>query len=71
MTNDIEEAENLLNKEDYRMLNLLRVVQTVTRGLRKLHTTFAGFGLYSLATEQLINRVNILFQHYHTLSNIS
>jgi hypothetical protein len=32
MTNDIEEAENLLNKEDYDMLNLLGVVQIVTCG---------------------------------------
>jgi hypothetical protein len=53
------------------MLNLLGVVQTVTRGLRKIRTTFGGFGLYSLATEQLINRINTLFQHYHTPSNIS
>jgi hypothetical protein len=53
------------------MLNLLGVVRTVTRGLRKIHTTFGGFGLYSLAREQIISRINTLFQHYHTPSNIS
>jgi hypothetical protein len=66
-----KEAENLLNKEDYCMLNLLGVVQTVIRGLRKIHTTFCRFGLYSIAMEQIINRINTLFQHYHTPSNIS
>jgi hypothetical protein len=72
MTNDIEAAENLLNKEDYQMLNLLGVVWTVTCSLRKIHTTtFGGFSLYSLAMEQLINWINTLFQHYHIPSNIS
>jgi hypothetical protein len=66
MTKDMEAAENLLNKEDYQMLNLLGVVWTVTRGFRKIHTTFGGFSLNSLATEQLISRINTLFQHYHT-----
>jgi hypothetical protein len=32
---------------------------------------FGGFGLSSLATEQLISRVNMLMQHYHTPSNLS
>jgi hypothetical protein len=53
------------------MLNLLGVVRTVICGLRKIHTIFGGFGLYSLAIEQLISRINTLFKHYHTLSNIS
>ena len=63
MTNDIEEAEELLHKEDWRMLNILGVVRGATKGLRRLHTTFGGVGLFSLATEQLIRRVNILMQH--------
>jgi hypothetical protein len=53
------------------MLNLLGVVRTVTRGLRKIHTTFSEFGLYGLAMEQLINRINTFFEHYHTLPIIS
>ena len=71
MTNDIEEAEDLTQKEDWTMLNILGVARTVTKGLRRLQSTFGGFGLFSLATEQLIGRVNLLMQHYHTPSNIS
>jgi hypothetical protein len=33
---------------------------------RKLHTTFGGFGLFYLPTEQLICRLNMLLQHCHT-----
>jgi hypothetical protein len=32
MTNDIEAADNLLDKEYYRTLNILGVVRTVHRG---------------------------------------
>jgi hypothetical protein len=71
MINDIKPANKLLDKEDYRTLNILGVVRTVRRGLRKLHTMFGGFGLFNLAMEQLISRINMFFQHYHTPSNIS
>jgi hypothetical protein len=54
MTNDIEEAEKVLQESDYKMLNILGVVRAVTKGLRKLHTTFGGFGLFSIPMEQLI-----------------
>ncbi len=46
ITNGIEEAENALQESDYMMLNILGVACTVTKGLRKLHTTFGGFGLF-------------------------
>jgi hypothetical protein len=71
MTNDMEAAEKLLNKTDYRTLNILGIFRNVTTGLQKLHTTFGGFGLFSLPTEQLISRVNMLFQHYHVSTNLS
>ncbi len=71
MTNNIEAADKLLGKEDYRTLNILGVMRTVHHGLRKLHKTFEGFGLFNLVTEQLISRINTFFQHYHMLSNIS
>jgi len=54
MTNDIEEATSVNTKTNYRMLNILGVDRTVTKGIRMLHTTFGGFGLLSVATEQLI-----------------
>jgi hypothetical protein len=43
MTNDIEEAENALQESNYMMLNILGVACTVTKGLRKLHTSFGSF----------------------------
>ena len=36
-----------------------------------LHTIFGGFGLLSVATEQLICRINMLLQHHHTSTNLS
>jgi len=71
MTNDIEEATSVNTKTDYRMLNILGVARTVTKGLRTLHTTFGGCGILSVATEQLICRINMLLQHYHTSTNLS
>jgi len=53
------------------MLNILGVARTVAVGLRTLHTTFGGFGLLSVATEQLICRINMLLQQYHTSTNLS
>jgi hypothetical protein len=60
MTNNLEVMDNLLHKEDYRMLNILGVVCGVTKGLRRLHTSFGVFGLLNLPVEQLICRVNII-----------
>jgi hypothetical protein len=71
MTNNIEVADKLLNATDYKMLNILGVFRNVSTGLQKLHTTFGGFGLFSLPTKQLISRVNMLFQHYHVSTNLS
>ncbi len=71
MTNDLKAADNLLHKEDYRTLNIVGVARSITKGLRCLHTTFGGFGLFNLPVEQLICRVNMLMQHYHTSTNLS
>ncbi len=71
MTNDLEITDNLLHKEDYRMLNVLSIVCSMTKGLLRLHTSFGGFGLFNLLVEQLICRVNKLMQHYHTSTNLS
>ena len=56
MTNDLEEAEEVLNKSDYNMLNVLGIASTVKKGWRHIHSTFGGFGLFSFATEQLIEK---------------
>jgi hypothetical protein len=71
MTNEMEVADKLLNKTDYKMLNILGIFRNVSTVLQKLQTTFGGFGLFSLPTEQLISRVNMLFQHYHVSTNLS
>lgn len=42
MTNDLEAANSLLHDEYYRMLNVLGGARNVTRGLRRLQTTFGG-----------------------------
>ena len=70
MTKNLELADELLHTEDYKLLNVLGVLQNVTKGLRQLHTTFGGFGLFSLPTEQLISQVNMLMQHYHASTNL-
>jgi hypothetical protein len=71
MTNNLEATETIFDKADYDMMPLLGVVRTVTRELRKLHTTFDGFGLFHLPTEQLICRINMLLQHYHISTALS
>jgi hypothetical protein len=71
MTNNIEPATKLLDNVNYKTLNVLGILRNVTKGLRKIHTTFGGFGLFDLSTEQLISRVNMFFQHYHASTNLS
>jgi hypothetical protein len=70
MTNVLEAADKLLHAEDYKLLNLLGVLRNVTKGLRRIHTTFGGFGLFSLPAEKLISPVNMLMQHYHASTNL-
>jgi hypothetical protein len=65
MTNEIEPAATLLDEVNYKTLNKLGILRNVTKRLRKIHTTFGGFGLFDLATEQLISRV------YHISTNLS
>jgi hypothetical protein len=71
MTNDMEVADKLLNKTNYKTLNILGIFCNISTGLQKLHTTFGGFGLFSLPTKQLISQVNMHFQHYHVFTNLS
>ncbi len=46
MTNDIKLAAKLLDNVNYKTLNVLGILRNVTKGLRKIHTTFGGFGLF-------------------------
>jgi hypothetical protein len=70
MTNNLESAGELLHTKDYKILNVLGILRNVTKGLRRIYTTFGGFGLFGLPTEQLISRVNMLMQHYHASKNL-
>jgi hypothetical protein len=70
MTNDLEPADELLHTKDYKLLNVFGVLRNVIKGLQRLHTTFDGFGLFSLPKERLISQVNMLMQHCHALTNL-
>ena len=71
MTNDMEDLDTLLDKTDQKMMNILGIASTIKKGWRKLHSTFGGVGLYNLVTEQLIERLNLLLQHYKAGSSLS
>jgi hypothetical protein len=71
MTNNLNAASTLLDNVDYKTLNVLGILRNVTKGLRRLHTTFRGFGMFDLPTEQLNSCVNMFFQHYHVSTNLS
>ena len=45
LTNDLEEAGEVLVKTDYRMLIILEIASTITRGWRWIYLTLSGFGL--------------------------
>jgi hypothetical protein len=48
MTNNMKAASTLLDNVDYKALNVLGILRNVTKGLRRLHTTFGGFGMFDL-----------------------
>ena len=62
MTNDLEQAEEVLDKSDYQMLNVPGIASTVKNKWRRIHSTFGGFGLFSFVTEQLIEKLHLLLQ---------
>ena len=71
MTNDVEEGENLLDDEDFDSLNFFGVAITVPKALRKMHRSFGGIGMMNFCTEQFIERMLLLLQHYHSGSSLS
>jgi hypothetical protein len=71
MTNDIEEAEGLFKEQEQGLLNILGIAKNVKRELRRLQPTLGGFGLFNLPMEQLVGRISLMMQHYHTPSNLS
>ena len=71
MINGLKEAKEVLEKIDYRMLNIFGTVSTVNKRWVRRHSTFGGCGLFSFVTEQFIDRLNMLLQHYHTGTPLS
>jgi hypothetical protein len=71
MTNDLAATEVIFDKADYKIMPILEIARTVKQELWKLHTTFGGFSLFHLPTEQLICQMNMLLQHYHTSTALS
>ena len=71
MTNDLKETEKVLDKKNHRMRNILGIVSIVKKGWRHIHSTFGGFGLFSFTARQLIERPNLLLQHYNTVLSLS
>ena len=66
MTNDLEEAYMVLDKTDPRMLNVLGILSIVKKGCQHIHSTFGKFGLFSFATKQPTETLNLVLQHYNT-----
>ena len=71
MTDDGKAVKKLLDKRNHQMMNVLGVASTIKAGWRKLHSIFGGIGLYNFVTEQLIERLYLLLQHYRTSSLLS
>ena len=70
-TTDLKEDEEVLNKTDHKMLNILGIANTVKKEWQRIHSSFGGFGLFSFTTKQLTERLNLLLQHYNTGSSLS
>ncbi len=71
MTNELKCAQDVLANLDYDILPVLGIARTLKKGWRRLLTMFGNFELLSFPTEQLIFRLNLLLQHYHTDSSLS
>ena len=71
MENNLEEAEEVLDKTGHSILNVLGTASTVKEGWRRIHSTCGGVGLFSFATKQPTERLNLLLEHYNTGSSLS
>ena len=71
MRNDLEEAQKVLIKTDHILLDVLGIASTVKKGWWRIKLTFSGFGRFSFATKQLIEKLYLLLQNYNTGSSLS
>ena len=71
MTNGLDGTEEFLREHDRSLLNIFGVSRTVKVGWRRIHSTFGGFVILDFATEQLIERLNLLLQRCNTATPLS
>ena len=64
LSNTIEEGDEMFKNTDYKLLPVLGICRNIGKEWRRLHLTFGGFGLTDFNTEQVIERINLLLQHY-------
>ena len=69
---DGNQSNNRFQKrfKNHETLNILGFASTIKKGWRKLLPTFGGVGMFDFNTEQLIERLNLLLQHYNSGSAI-
>ena len=70
LTNDMEDIADLFQDIYYNLLPSLGVVRSFRKLLRTVHQAFGGVGLWHMPTEQLIERLTMLLQHYQRDSTL-
>jgi hypothetical protein len=64
LTAPLSTAQDILRKENFRILPFLGINWNVKREWWTLHPVFWGIGLFDLAVEHTIGMINIFIQHY-------
>eukprot|EP00804_Cyclotella_cryptica_P024304 CCRYP_012569-RA/>CCRYP_012569-RA protein AED:0.31 eAED:0.31 QI:0/0/0/1/1/1/2/0/544 len=65
----LSEATSLLDTYHRRMLPMLGVNCNIRKGWQTLHPGFLGVGLYDFTVEMVIEKLNLFFQHYGSLTD--
>jgi hypothetical protein len=60
----LETANNMLRRENFKLLSFLGINCNVQCERRTLHCAFGDVGLFSLAVEHTIAMINMIVQHY-------
>jgi hypothetical protein len=67
----LETANNMLRRENFKLLPFLRINCNVKCEWRTLHCAFRGIGLFRLAVEHTIAMTNMIVQHYGTETTLA
>lgn len=60
----LSEIGNILNRQEFDVLPLLRINRNIRRRWRSLPHAFGGAGLFNLQVEQTIGWINMFLQHF-------